>query len=405
MKKASGLGLLCVILFTLPAISQNTPKIEICDMDNNTIAADGISIDAEGKCHLTLAAGEQIIPCDSVLEIVFSQSAPRKSAGWEFTLTNGDTVCGIIKEALKDGIKVESALLGDVNLGFGSLKALRNLSGSAQPATEKQAEDTIQFLSGDSDKGVVAEITKDSLKLNSSVYKKEKTYALDQIALVTISQLAPPPEEPKVILALISGIDNSRLTGQIKKLEGKTVSFSAPYKFNSAGNSNELVIALDKISRISFRNPNCVYLSDISPSSVKEYPTLYDPDHIIFPWNYQKDRNVMKTGPISVKGKKFYKGLGVHANCELTYKLDGKFRKFIATVGLDDTAEGKGTVQFVVYLDGKKAYESKVMKGDSAPETINLDTSGAKELKLVLNDGGDLHILDRAAWAGARLLK
>jgi hypothetical protein len=374
-------------------------------MDNNTFMADDITIDTEGKCHLAGTTGEQILPCDSVLEIIFSQSTPRKSVGWEFTLTNNDTVCGTIKETLRNGIKVETILLGEIELRFDSLKALRNLSGSAQPAAEKQAEDTIQLLSGDSDKGVIAEITKDKLKLNSSVYKKEKTYALGQIALVTISQLAPPPEELKGVLAIISGIDNSRLTGQIKKLEGKTVSFSALYKFNAAGNSNELVIARDKISRVSFRNPNCVYLSDISPSSVKEYPTLYDPDHIIFPWNYQKDCNVMKTGPISVTGRKFYKGLGIHANCELTYTLDGKFRKFIATVGLDDTAEAKGTVQFVVYLDGKKAYESKVIKGDSKPETINLDTSGAKEMKLVLNDGGDLHILDRAAWAGARLIK
>jgi hypothetical protein len=374
-------------------------KIEALDIENKVISANEIKADETGNCEFIGSSGNRLVSFKDLLEVTFSSPLEKKSALWEITLSNKDILYGTIKQSMKDGIKLESPVLGILDLKFNSLLMIKSSYFTGQrEITSGQSEDTIQLLNGDSDRGTISLIDDNSIKITSAVYKQEKDYSLKDIAVVTFSQLVQPPKSPEGIIATLIGTDGMRLTGQIKKIQDNQITFTSIYGLGYQ-------LPLGKIAQIYFKNPRCVYLSDIEPLSVKEYPTAYDPNNILFPWKYQKDRNVMKSGVISVKGKRFYKGLSVHANCELTYNLNGEYKKFIATVGLDDVAGPRATVQFIVYLDGKKSYESKIIKWGDEPEMINLNVENTKEMKLVLNDGGDIHILDRADWGGARLIK
>lgn len=107
---------------------------------------------------------------------------------------------------------------------------------------------------------------------------------------------------------------------------------------------------------------------------------------------------------ITLDGKSYQKGLGVHAGSEIAYKLDGNYASFRSDIGIDDEVGDKGSANFEVWADGDKLFESEVMKGDSATKQVDVDLAGKQELKLVVTDGGDDSDFDHASWGDARLI-
>src|SRR5207253_1302719 len=73
--------------------------------------------------------------------------------------------------------------------------------------------------------------------------------------------------------------------------------------------------------------------------------------------------------PLKVGQIPFTNGLGVFARSLTEYSLNGQFSRFTTKVGIDAATEGKGSVVFEVYADGKKVWNSpKVMSGLDAPQ-------------------------------------
>lgn len=104
---------------------------------------------------------------------------------------------------------------------------------------------------------------------------------------------------------------------------------------------------------------------------------------------------------ITLNGKTYEKGLGVHANSEVSYYLGGKASSFIADIGVDDEVSNSGSVIFQVWLDGEKVYDSGVMRGNSATKHVHVNVNGKDVLKLVVTDAGDGNGSDHADWADA----
>ncbi|MDD5698040.1 MAG: DUF6067 family protein [Victivallaceae bacterium] len=110
--------------------------------------------------------------------------------------------------------------------------------------------------------------------------------------------------------------------------------------------------------------------------------------------------------PIGVGGYTYEKGLATHANAEITYKLDGKYDKFKALIGIDNYVMGTpASVIFEVYGDGKNLFRSKLFTPETKPEEIEVPISGINELKLVLSDGGNGHNCDLGDWIDAMVLE
>ena len=95
-------------------------------------------------------------------------------------------------------------------------------------------------------------------------------------------------------------------------------------------------------------------------------------------------------------------GLGVHAASDIKYALAG-CTNFKSDIGLDDEVGVNGSVNFQVFLDGVKAYDSGVMTGAATTKQINLDLTGKSQLELVVTNGGDNVDSDHADWAGAKI--
>ena len=133
-------------------------------------------------------------------------------------------------------------------------------------------------------------------------------------------------------------------------------------------------------------------------------------------WNADIIDRPIYTGPgekvkmrVDVTEKKlvaFKKGLGTHPYSEIVYNIDGKYKKFESVIGVPGRApaEGRwGSVGFEVVTDGKKIYESPVLRGGGMYKSTSLDINGVKELKLIVNDGGDGIWGDGCAWVDPKV--
>lgn len=105
---------------------------------------------------------------------------------------------------------------------------------------------------------------------------------------------------------------------------------------------------------------------------------------------------------ITLNGVTFAKGLGTHAASDVRYTIGGCTR-FQASLGVDDEVGPNGSVDFQVYLDGVKAYDSGLMLGNSLTAPLDLVVTGKSQLRLVVTNGGDGINYDHADWADARL--
>ncbi len=105
---------------------------------------------------------------------------------------------------------------------------------------------------------------------------------------------------------------------------------------------------------------------------------------------------------LTVGGKTYAKGLGVHAASDVRFALAGKCTAVSADVGIDDE-KAAGTVVFQIFKDGVKVADSGVVTATAAAKRLTADVSGANELRLVVTDGGDGINNDHADWADAKV--
>jgi alpha-galactosidase len=121
-------------------------------------------------------------------------------------------------------------------------------------------------------------------------------------------------------------------------------------------------------------------------------------------WGTAQPRRSVTGNPITLGGKAFSRGIGVHAFSQITIDLKGAAVRFQAIVGVDDEPSGRGMVSFRVLLDGlEKSVVGPIKYGD-APVPISIDVRGAGLMDLVVDDGGNGISGDHADWADARLI-
>jgi glucose/arabinose dehydrogenase len=107
---------------------------------------------------------------------------------------------------------------------------------------------------------------------------------------------------------------------------------------------------------------------------------------------------------ITLNGVTYPKGLGVHASYSAVYALSGLYDRFVSDIGVDDEAAAAGSVDFQLWLDGVKIFDSGKLGGDSPTQTVNVNVAGGQQLKLVVTDTGNGNTSDDADWANAQLL-
>jgi hypothetical protein len=358
------------------------------------------TIDEAGRVHL--AGGAKAVPLDGLRRIVHRETpeAPAESALYEvFPTADGvlrarnvtfDGEAFILDWAYGQAQRLALEAVCAVRLG-------RLGDGNAAAAAEFEAARTAAEVRRDSLFALVdgrAEVVRGALLAVEPAHVRflwneaERRIAREKVYGVVLARSGPMPETTGRCLVhlkegsrawlTVCGLKKGRLHGTLAKGTDLSVPWSA-------------------VVRLDVRSPRLVFLSDLDPVEVEETPLVT----YAGPW--RRDRNVVG-GPLSLGGRAYEKGLGVHSRCRLVYDLGGRYDTFAATIGIDDSADGHGDCVFLVETDGKEGFRKR-MTGAARPHAIRIPVAGARRLALTVDWGDDLDLADRANWCDARLVK
>jgi alpha-galactosidase len=119
-------------------------------------------------------------------------------------------------------------------------------------------------------------------------------------------------------------------------------------------------------------------------------------------WGTPKKNKSIQSKPLRIGGREFENGVGTHANSLMHIDLKGSCQRFSTYVGVDDEVEDKtGSVRFKIYADGKRLYDSGIVKAGEKAKYVNVDLTGRKTLKLIVDAAGDNTSYDHANWVQA----
>jgi hypothetical protein len=183
--------------------------------------------------------------------------------------------------------------------------------------------------------------------------------------------------------------DGSRLTAQNVRLEpADSLKFDTPF-------GARLAVPLSIVSSIQMLGGRAVYLSDLEPVEYSFTP------YLSLDWDLRRDRSA-DGGPLAIGGIEFAKGLGLHSQCSVTYRLDGRYRLFHTLVGIDDAAATGGDAMVAVELDGRQIFKQDSLRRSSSPLALEaLDIRGGQRLKLIVEHGRMGDVGDRVDWCDA----
>jgi hypothetical protein len=299
-------------------------------------------------------------------------------------------------------------LLGIVDVDFKHVKGLVSLpmveisSLKAEEMVESEPtklsahRDMLIDRRGSEVNGVLRQMDRTALYLDVDDLLQVKPFKISYLKGVRLADATRIPATPwrgEIMVALTSR-DNSTLIGKLENIVFHKWVVKAAWS-----PAPSVSAILDEISQVQVMGGKVQYLSQLPVESAKESTILAPPQP------FQKDRNCQKDS-ISIAGKRYPWGLGVHADSELTFLVNGTFAEFRSDIGIDTRMGERGSVVFSVLGDGKALYTSPVLKGGAdKPTKVVVPINGVKRLTLKVTNADDLDLGDMANWGSARVLK
>lgn len=226
----------------------------------------------------------------------------------------------------------------------------------------------------------------------------------EKIATVIIAPLdAPPRASADALRVVVTGRDGSTLAGELLALDRSTMRLRN-------GLVGDLDIATERIDGIEFLLGRVVPLSSREPLRFTEGNPYMSSELFARACHWRRDQCVTG-GPLNIGGRVFRRGIGVHAETRLVFAIEPSDRLFQTWIGVDQSARPItderefGSVVFRVLVDGTERMNSGDVNWESPPRRHEVSLEGGKELELVVEMGQGFHILDRADWGDARILK
>ncbi len=185
-------------------------------------------------------------------------------------------------------------------------------------------------------------------------------------------------------------LDGSVLPGAIEQLADGVLTMRVT-------GAAKIELPWSAVHAIDVRSSRMTYVSDLKPTSVSEEPV------VTFGWNWQRDASVQGR-PLTLAQRQFAKGIGVHANSQLTFDADEQYDELLAVVGIDSETDQRGDCVFEVLGDGASLWTQRV-KGNDPPRPVRVDISGVRRVTLAVHAGADLDLADHADWCDVRFIK
>jgi alpha-galactosidase len=100
-------------------------------------------------------------------------------------------------------------------------------------------------------------------------------------------------------------------------------------------------------------------------------------------WSTTKRKTSMTDRPITLNGKVYERGIGLHAHSIFAIALDGKVSRFKCQVGLDDFVAKLGghSIRIKIFNEGQLLWDSDTIKPGSQAKEVNINTRNSKILR------------------------
>lgn len=331
--------------------SVDTPALPIVLADGSRLLSSAINITA-AKATITSRTGqtEWSIPSRSLASVRFIESSPTIDKQWdEIAAANHSTDVLVVKQG--DSLDYLEGVLGDVT------------------------GETVQFdLDGD-----------------------ELTVKRSKVAGLLFYQ-APGANAGESVCQILGRNETRIVAGHIS-LEGEVLHVTT-------GSGVELDLPWSEVRYVDFSLGKVAFLSDLEPE-VERWTPYFEarqlPATTVNYYTPRRDRS-FDGQPLLLAGQTYSRGLAIRSRTELTYRLPGEYRRFVAVAGIDDRMRPLGHVKFQVYADQQLLLDREVSGGDE-PLPVDLDLTGATRLRVVVDFGQDLDISDHFNLCDARIVK
>jgi hypothetical protein len=170
-------------------------------------------------------------------------------------------------------------------------------------------------------------------------------------------------------------------------------------------------IPWNDITRLDFSQGNVVQLSDLTYDLVVCEPFYASrlPQESIRQ-TYGPRRNGSFSGDslwlTDAEGvvQKFDQGLSLHSRTELVFRLTEPYRRLTAVVGIDSRPRQRGNLVLVIAGDNTELFR-RTISGQDAPLNLDLDITGVRRLRILVDYGDSLDVADHLNLCNARLIK
>jgi alpha-galactosidase len=108
-------------------------------------------------------------------------------------------------------------------------------------------------------------------------------------------------------------------------------------------------------------------------------------------------------GPLTIHGVTYSHGLWTNSPADLTYYLGGNCTAFSADLGLDDSDAGQGAVDYQIYADGTKVFDSGVVTNSTPTVHTRVSVTGDQILEILVAEGNDTPTYGNADIAAPQL--
>ena len=384
-----------------------------------------VKLDDQDRLEIKIEGSEvpERIRLDEVVDIDFGVKGDERRADkapLRIYLVNGDVLYGSTLDG-PDGddelFYVESARLGKIAVSIEHVKRIEvvsNVKPGVLPELEDGAEHDCAYsvikggsrMEADPDAELMR-VVKDGLYVYNDLLHseiEEPDFIGERLLWSSLYGIVCNRSKPTAAAELF-GIftlrDGTVVRGVIKKWEGGKVAV----KHTVLGIDVEFEES--NLMSVTMKNGRYVYLSDLEFSDPPEERPYYLPgdfDYDEYMFKVKRDR-AQGGGPLSIRGKVFAKGFGVHALSTLKFDLNKEYRRLIADIGVDDSAGDLASVEFKVYGDGKLLYESGVVRRSANAKKIDIEVLNVNELVLEVTAADNADIQDRANWANIKVVR
>lgn len=342
----------------------------------------------EGEMEIQTAVGDvRRVPSGEIDRVDVAPRSPAAPSGpWFLETWAGDRLTGRIVDGDAQHLTMKHAPLGTLRIPFTELNWAAHQESGPRSRSVRDDQDEILLMNGDVAAGIVVAAGAETVTLNDG--PTERSIRWDVIDAL---QMAPSNRRRSTdVRAAIELGDGTRLIAT--RLRWRSESVEA-----TVADAQQVHFNQRLIHRVEVLGGKRVWLGSREPSD------YYSTPYFSTAWPYRVGTNVVG-GPLRLRGQTYPRGIGLHAACRIEWNLGGRFERFTALAGIDDSGGPLADADLIVKVDGRPVERIEGLRFAGAPKSIDLSVRDAKTLTVEVEFGLRGDVQDRVDLVNAALI-